>query len=95
MIVTDEQNDIDRSVYFTCINDILVHFQIYKEHLLEKVLQILLSPGQKYENGEQKKNDISDALYYIDLLKDNITIDAKAVFGANPEKSKYSLLENK
>lgn len=56
---------------------------------MEKALQILLSPGQKLENGEQKKNDIGDALFYMDLLKDNITDDPKSVFGSNPEDSKY------
>lgn len=66
-----------------------LHFQVYREHLLEKALQILLSPGQKLENGEPKKNDIRDALFYMDLLKDNITVDAKTVFGSNPEDCKY------
>lgn len=65
--------------------------QIYREHLLEKALQIILSPGQKFVNGEQKKNDIKDALFYMDLLKDNVTVDAKIVFGANAEDGKDHL----
>lgn len=57
--------------------------------MLEKTLQILLSPGQKFDNGEQNKNDINDALFYIDLLRDNITVDARNIFGVNSEESEF------
>lgn len=55
---------------------------------MEKTFLILLAPGQKSENGQEKRTDVSDALIYIDLLRDNVTVDAKTVFGASSEQSK-------
>lgn len=55
--------------------------QIYREHLLETSLRILVSPGQKNDTGDHKKCDISDTLFYVDLLEDTTTVDAKTIFG--------------
>lgn len=52
-------------------------------------MQIILSPGQKSENGQDKKTDIGDALEYIDLLTDSMNIDAKNVFGSHAGQSKF------
>lgn len=46
-------------------------------------LQIILAPGQKSEENQEKKTEIMDALKYIELLKENVTVDARTVFGAN------------
>lgn len=61
--------------------DPLIHLmKLYHEHLLEKALLILVAPGQKSDLSQDKKTDLNDALTYLDLLNDNITLDARTVF---------------
>ncbi|KAJ8913438.1 hypothetical protein NQ315_017182 [Exocentrus adspersus] len=76
----------NRSIPFTATENVVdplaIQMKIYREHLLEKAMQIILSPGQKSENSQDKKTDISDALTYIELLQESMSVDAKAVFGS-------------
>ncbi|XP_072385762.1 sterol regulatory element-binding protein 1 [Diabrotica undecimpunctata] len=78
-----------RNLPFSCIgtsiDPLAVQMKIYREHLLEKALQILLTPGQKNDT-QDKKTDINDALMYLELLKDNVAVDARTVFGASSEQ---------
>ncbi|XP_018580011.1 sterol regulatory element-binding protein 1 isoform X2 [Anoplophora glabripennis] len=69
------------------LDPLAVQMKIYHEHLLQKAMQIILSPGQKSENGQDKKTDISDALAYIDLLSDSTNVDAKTIFGSSAGQS--------
>ncbi|CAH1111699.1 unnamed protein product [Psylliodes chrysocephalus] len=81
----------NRDLPFSCVggsvDPLAIQMKKYREHLLEKTFLILLAPGQKSENGQEKRTDVSDALIYIDLLRDNVTVDAKTVFGASSEQS--------
>ncbi|CAG9861636.1 unnamed protein product [Phyllotreta striolata] len=85
----DSKNrDLPFSVIGNAVDPLGIQMKVYREHLLEKALLILLAPGQRTENGEEKRIvDVSDALVYIDLLKENISVDARTVFGINSEQS--------
>ncbi|XP_057662115.1 sterol regulatory element-binding protein 1 [Diorhabda carinulata] len=78
-----------RNLPFSCIGNsvdpLAIQMKIYREHLLEKALSILITPGQKIDSNQDKKTDISEALMYIELLKDNVAVDARTVFGASSE----------
>lgn len=49
-------------------------------------LQILVAPGQK---NEDKKTDLNDALVYIQLLRDNVTMDARTIFNSASASQSY------
>nr|CAH7720133.1 unnamed protein product [Callosobruchus chinensis] len=80
------------SLPFSMIKDsfdpLAVQIKMYREHLLETAMQIILSPGHKNDSSSDKKTDsISDALIYLELLKDDVSVDAKTVFGTNSVQS--------
>ncbi|XP_019761748.2 sterol regulatory element-binding protein 1 isoform X2 [Dendroctonus ponderosae] len=62
------------------VDPLIQLMKIYHEHLLEKALSILVSPGQKSELSQDKKTDLNDALTYLELLNDNTTVEAATVF---------------
>nr|XP_023025078.1 sterol regulatory element-binding protein 1 [Leptinotarsa decemlineata] len=68
------------------IDPLAIQMKIYREHLLERAMNILLSPGQKNDSNPDKRTDICDALSYIELLQDNVTVDARTVFGENSDQ---------
>lgn len=53
---------------------------------METALQILVAPGQK---NDEKKTDLNDALTYIQLLRDNVTMDARTVFNSASASQSY------
>ncbi|KAJ8979872.1 hypothetical protein NQ317_008522 [Molorchus minor] len=79
-----ESRDLPFSFIGNIVDPLAIQMKIYREHLLEMAMQILVSPGQKSENNPDKKTDINDALKYIDLLRDSVEVDARTVFGAYP-----------
>ncbi|KAJ8944998.1 hypothetical protein NQ318_010200 [Aromia moschata] len=86
----------NRNLPFSSIGNIIdplaIQMKIYREHLLEMAMQILVSPGQKSETNQDKKTDINDALKYIELLRDNVVVDARTVFGASHEQNCQDLV---
>ncbi|KAG5883119.1 hypothetical protein JTB14_011522 [Gonioctena quinquepunctata] len=68
------------------IDPLAIQMKIYREHLLETAVHISLSPGQKSETNQDKRTDISDALMYIELLRDNVAVDARTMFDASSEQ---------
>ncbi|CAH1966667.1 unnamed protein product [Acanthoscelides obtectus] len=79
------------SLPFSMIKDSLdplaSQIKMYREHLLETAMQIILSPGYKSDGSDNKTDSIADALIYLDLLRDDVTVDAKTVFGSNSVQS--------
>lgn len=65
--------------------------KVYREQLLEKILQNLAGPSDRSEMCEEdKKIHISEVLNYVQLLLDNVSRDVHEVFNSNSLHSKHN-----
>lgn len=82
------------SVPFSCLGnkaDPLAYvMKVYREHLLEKVLQNLVGPSDRSEMSEEdRKTHVSEVLGYVQMLMDNVSRDAHEVFNPTSLYSKW------
>lgn len=65
--------------------------KVYREQLLEKILQNLAGPSDRSEMSEEdKKIHVSEILGYVQMLLDNVSRDVHEVFNSTSLHSEYS-----
>lgn len=67
--------------------------KVYREQLLEKILQNLVGPSDRSEISEEdKKAHVSEVLIYVQLLLENVSRDVHEVFNSTSLHSKFCLI---
>lgn len=64
-------------------------FQTFQEYLLEKSLEILISPGSKNESTKDECSEVSDVEHYVQILFENSAMDAQTLFSSETLNSEW------
>ncbi|KAK9875582.1 hypothetical protein WA026_009385 [Henosepilachna vigintioctopunctata] len=59
----------------------------FEEHLLQRSLEILISPGSKNEYSKDQGSEVSDVEHFVQMLLDNSAMDAQTLFSSNSLKN--------
>ncbi|KAL3265788.1 hypothetical protein HHI36_009986 [Cryptolaemus montrouzieri] len=57
--------------------------KIFQEYLLERSLEILISPGSKNEFSKEEGSEVADVEHYVQMLFDNSAMDAQTLFSSS------------
>ncbi|XP_045478897.1 sterol regulatory element-binding protein 1 isoform X2 [Harmonia axyridis] len=79
----NKHNDLPFSSVTNPMDPLAYVVKNFQEYLLEKSLEILISPGSKNEFSKENGSEVSDVEHYVQILFDNSAMDAQTLFSSD------------